>query len=469
MRARPSAVSAECVSSGEASRLADHQQSDADREREPRAPAPRAARRVRIAGAARPGDDRRRAVGQEVEDRERPGRTVPRARARRSGAGRGGRRSRCRRGCREARRPARRAREARAGGSRGRSPWAMMARWTRSSSLLAAPSRSRAVRALPSRRGAFVIAADSGADHALALGVPIDLAVGDFDSISAAGLATLERHGVRLERHPVDKEATDLELALDAAVAAHPRRVVVVGGTGGRLDHVLGELSLFAAGAYRGARARRAARPSDGARRVAASAASTDGSARSSPCSRCTGRRRGSSPTGWSIRCAVRRSCPARRAACRTCSPRHRRNDRARKRGAARGSARLAAPRQEPGRHHARSRHRLLQQPARVHPRPEPLPLGRAHAADAVPAGEQRERGRRRACEERRIAARHLAQDRERRAGGGLRAPAVPTTEGACTNRRTVVGVIRVGAKAGRARDQDELVVERARRRGRAG
>jgi thiamine pyrophosphokinase len=99
--------------------------------------------------------------------------------------------------------------------------------------------------------GAFVIAADSGADYALALGVPIDLAVGDFDSISAAGLATLERDGVRLERHPVDKEATDLELALDAAVAVRPRRVVVVGGTGGRLDHVLGELSLFAAGAYR--------------------------------------------------------------------------------------------------------------------------------------------------------------------------------------------------------------------------
>ena len=97
----------------------------------------------------------------------------------------------------------------------------------------------------------FVIAADSGADHAFALGQRIDLAVGDFDSLTADGLAALERSGVRIERHPTDKDATDLELALDAAVAHRPRRIVVVGGTGGRLDHVVGELSLFAAPAYR--------------------------------------------------------------------------------------------------------------------------------------------------------------------------------------------------------------------------
>ncbi len=96
-----------------------------------------------------------------------------------------------------------------------------------------------------------MIAADGGADHALALGVRIDLAIGDFDSISAGGLATLEREDVQLERYPAEKDATDLELALDAAVARRPQRVVVVGGTGGRLDHVLGELLLFAAAAYR--------------------------------------------------------------------------------------------------------------------------------------------------------------------------------------------------------------------------
>src|SRR4249919_533273 len=96
---------------------------------------------------------------------------------------------------------------------------------------------ARRVRAIASE-ASFVIAADSGADHARALGVPVDLAVGDFDSISAEGLGALERAGVRLEHHPSQKDATDLELALAAALALQPRRVVVLGGVHGRLDHL---------------------------------------------------------------------------------------------------------------------------------------------------------------------------------------------------------------------------------------
>jgi thiamine pyrophosphokinase len=93
--------------------------------------------------------------------------------------------------------------------------------------------------------GAVVVAADSGADHALARGLRVDVAVGDFDSIAAESLAALERAGTRVERHPAEKDATDLELALDAALAFAPRRIVVVGGDGGRLDHLLGELMLL--------------------------------------------------------------------------------------------------------------------------------------------------------------------------------------------------------------------------------
>ena len=98
--------------------------------------------------------------------------------------------------------------------------------------------------------GAPVIAADRGAEYALASGLSVDLAVGDFDSITAAGLKALERGGVRLERHPSAKDVTDLELALDAAAALAPERILVVAGGGGRLDHLLGELSLLASEAY---------------------------------------------------------------------------------------------------------------------------------------------------------------------------------------------------------------------------
>ena len=75
-----------------------------------------------------------------------------------------------------------------------------------------------------------MIAADSGIDLALALGLHVDVAIGDFDSVSAAGLATVEAAGALVERYPAAKDATDLELALDAAIALEPAHVIVVGG-----------------------------------------------------------------------------------------------------------------------------------------------------------------------------------------------------------------------------------------------
>ena len=97
---------------------------------------------------------------------------------------------------------------------------------------------------------AFVVAADGGADAALALGLRVDLAIGDFDSISDDGLAALERAGTRFERHSSAKDATDLELALDAALAADPQSILVVGSAGGRLDHLLSSLELLASSRY---------------------------------------------------------------------------------------------------------------------------------------------------------------------------------------------------------------------------
>jgi thiamine pyrophosphokinase len=95
-------------------------------------------------------------------------------------------------------------------------------------------------------RDALVIGADSGVEHALALGRTVDLAVGDFDSIRPETLAAVERAGARIERHPPDKDASDLELALEVATREGARRVTVVGGRGGRLDHFVAGTLLLA-------------------------------------------------------------------------------------------------------------------------------------------------------------------------------------------------------------------------------
>jgi thiamine pyrophosphokinase len=92
---------------------------------------------------------------------------------------------------------------------------------------------------------ALVIAADSGLRYARLIGRRVDLVVGDFDSVDPDDLAAAEAAGTELEQHPAAKEATDLELALDAARARGARRVIVVGGHGGRLDHFLANFLLY--------------------------------------------------------------------------------------------------------------------------------------------------------------------------------------------------------------------------------
>jgi thiamine pyrophosphokinase len=86
----------------------------------------------------------------------------------------------------------------------------------------------------------LVIAADSGYDNARSLGVAVDVLVGDMDSISVENLAKAAALGVTIERFPMDKDATDLEIAIDAAIARGATRITVYGGEGGSFSHLLG-------------------------------------------------------------------------------------------------------------------------------------------------------------------------------------------------------------------------------------
>jgi thiamine pyrophosphokinase len=100
--------------------------------------------------------------------------------------------------------------------------------------------------------GAGVIAADSGLQVANTLGLFVDLLVGDLDSADASLVDAAVAQGTTVERHPAEKDATDLELAFDAALARGARRIVLVDGGGDRLDHLVGNLTLLAAPAWTG-------------------------------------------------------------------------------------------------------------------------------------------------------------------------------------------------------------------------
>jgi thiamine pyrophosphokinase len=92
----------------------------------------------------------------------------------------------------------------------------------------------------------LVIAADSGIGHVHRLGLRADVLVGDMDSILSRSLDRARDEGTRIEQHPADKDATDLELALEAALRRGADRVTVLGAGGGRLDHFLANALLLA-------------------------------------------------------------------------------------------------------------------------------------------------------------------------------------------------------------------------------
>jgi thiamine pyrophosphokinase len=94
------------------------------------------------------------------------------------------------------------------------------------------------------RRGHFTIAIDGAAELARQEGWQPDLITGDFDSIRPATLRFFEKLGVEILPTP-DQDYTDLEKALAWCVYMDLRTIVVAQGTGTRLDHSLGNLSLL--------------------------------------------------------------------------------------------------------------------------------------------------------------------------------------------------------------------------------
>ncbi|MBO6053279.1 MAG: thiamine diphosphokinase [Clostridia bacterium] len=99
---------------------------------------------------------------------------------------------------------------------------------------------------LPPHPG-IVIAADSGLKTAEALGLRPDIVMGDFDSYTDP-----LPEGIEVIRIPAEKDVTDTVLAADYAQARGFTDLLIVGGTGGRLDHELSNLLLLAALRERG-------------------------------------------------------------------------------------------------------------------------------------------------------------------------------------------------------------------------
>lgn len=97
----------------------------------------------------------------------------------------------------------------------------------------------------------FIICADGGTRHALAMELTPHVIIGDMDSLpknfspfdNAQGKLSTFNGEVIL--YPKDKNETDLELAINHAITLKPDEIIILGALGGRIDHTLANISLL--------------------------------------------------------------------------------------------------------------------------------------------------------------------------------------------------------------------------------
>ncbi|MDW0111825.1 thiamine diphosphokinase [Sporosarcina saromensis] len=95
------------------------------------------------------------------------------------------------------------------------------------------------------RAETIFIGVDRGALQLVRNGIiPIE-AVGDFDSVNAEEFQEIATVVEQVGTFQAEKDETDTELAVERAIAYAPEEIVLIGVTGGRLDHFESAMHLM--------------------------------------------------------------------------------------------------------------------------------------------------------------------------------------------------------------------------------
>lgn len=89
----------------------------------------------------------------------------------------------------------------------------------------------------------FWVGVDYGALYLINQGAKIDVAVGDFDSISSNELVKVQKNVSKIIKVSPIKDYTDTEIALlEVLKKDKTEDIIVYGATGGRIDHLMANL-----------------------------------------------------------------------------------------------------------------------------------------------------------------------------------------------------------------------------------
>lgn len=90
-----------------------------------------------------------------------------------------------------------------------------------------------------------VICADSGADCLYLNKIIPNYLIGDFDSINAEVFEYFKNSSCEIIKYPSKKDFTDTFLAVEKAIQLKTSGIVLLGCTGSRIDHFMGNINIL--------------------------------------------------------------------------------------------------------------------------------------------------------------------------------------------------------------------------------
>jgi thiamine pyrophosphokinase len=93
--------------------------------------------------------------------------------------------------------------------------------------------------------GDYVIGVDRAAYWLIRQGRVPDMAIGDFDSVTKEEFRQIKKSVKHIQRFSPKKDASDMELAVSRAIERKPSEILILGGTGSRMDHTMATWQLL--------------------------------------------------------------------------------------------------------------------------------------------------------------------------------------------------------------------------------
>ena len=91
----------------------------------------------------------------------------------------------------------------------------------------------------------YIVCADGGANYIKGMNICPNVIMGDLDSINSQVLEYAKKSNIPIIKFPSHKDKTDTELAIDHLIEKGCNEILLMGVTGSRLDHTLGNITLL--------------------------------------------------------------------------------------------------------------------------------------------------------------------------------------------------------------------------------